>query len=198
MNARTTSGQSIPIQAIVGDANWSNALATALNNWNSALYSIAGFNVYSSGSGYVDVDAASDQDCPNPQAHGCVLDWYPNTPSGRIFMYSPAFSDQTHRVSDLMHEMGHVLYHANEHYPNDNCSSIMGHCTTYTTVSDHDKNDYRAAYRMKEAPNATYGRLTSSTNFRHYFEGGYLGGDGLTLHAERRYWIDRIDHRRDR
>jgi hypothetical protein len=205
LNAKTTAATAIGIQtSLVG--NWASALSTSISNWNSELSSVAGFSVYGTGTN-VTVNAGSDvTQCgylpgtnPPDPAHGCVTGWIPATPSATIYMYDPKFdsvppvpADQTHRVSDLMHEMGHVLYNAGEHYPAYNCSSIMGHCPSYTTVSSHDDSDYRAAYRMKEAPNAAYGRLTSSSTFRHYFEGGYGGGNGYTLHAERRYWIDRL------
>jgi hypothetical protein len=106
-------------------------------------------------------------------------------------MYTPAFGDQTHRVSDLMHEMGHVLYTANEHYPTYNCTSIMGHCPSYTTVSGHDIQDYKDAFGVEDAPNATYVQVLSGTQLRHFFEGGYLGGIGRTIHQERQYWVDR-------
>jgi len=106
----------------------------------------------------------------------------------------PVSWDPPHRVSDMMHEMGHVLYLAGEHYRTSyNCSSIIGHCNSprITQVQQHDKDDFSFAYRMIDAPNATYGQLTSSSNFRHFFEGRYLGGNGQTIHAEKQYWIDR-------
>jgi len=46
---------------------------------------------------------------------------------------------------------------------------------------------------MIDAPNAAYGQLTTSSNLRHFFEAGYYtpDGNGLTLHAEKRYVFDR-------
>lgn len=87
--------------------------------------------------------------------------------------------------------MGHALYNAGEHYPGGGCISIIDHCQSQT-ITQHDKDDFSAAYRMIDAPNASYGQLTSSTNLRHFFEGAYYThGNGLTLHAEKRYVLDR-------
>ncbi len=102
--------------------------------------------------------------------------------------------DTIHMQSDLMHEMGHVLLNANEHYPQYGCTSIMSHCATNITVQQHDLDDFTNAYRMAEAPDAAYGQLTSSTNLRHFFEGSYWtagSGNGFTLHAESQYVMDR-------
>ncbi len=131
MNSRTAQGLKIQIHANNASANWQNALASAQANWNAALQSTAGFDVY--GTGYlptVEVVSVSDSSVCGAGNHGCVAGWNPNTPSAQITMYDPAFSDQTHRVSDLMHEMGHVLYYGDEHYPGYgyDCVSIMAHC----------------------------------------------------------------------
>lgn len=112
-------------------------------------------------------------------------------------MYTPAFANTSHRQSDVMHELGHVLYNAAEHYvaPNGgyNCSSIMGHCNNpvLIDVQGHDITDFSNAYRMKDAPDAAYAKRASSTAANHFFEGSYFGGNGLTLHAEKRYVFDR-------
>jgi hypothetical protein len=115
-----------------------------------------------------------------------------------------------------MHEMGHVLFNANEHYPSYNCSSIMGHSSNEnsliqgagwcgqnnvvngnlpalvkTTVLGHDIVDYKDAFGQKDAPNATYVQMLGSGTLVHYFEGGYLGGSGRTVHQENSYVIDR-------
>jgi hypothetical protein len=91
-----------------------------------------------------------------------------------------------------MHEMGHVLYNAGEHRDTEwNCSSIMGHCNNLKIVQPHDIEDYKDAYQVQEAPNATYVLIPSTTDATHYFEGGYQGGYGITLHQETDYWIDR-------
>ena len=55
----------------------------------------------------------------------------------------------------------------------------------------HDIEDYKNAYQVQEAPNATYVLIPSTTDATHYFEGGYQGGIGYTSHQERDYWIDR-------
>jgi len=107
-----------------------------------------------------------------------------------------------------MHEMGHILMNANEHYPAYNCTSIMGHSSgelagntgmcgsgspseTLRTVQDHDRQDYLDIYGVKDAPDATYVQMSGATALVHYFEGSYLGGNGKTLHQELYNWIDR-------
>jgi len=118
------------------------------------------------------------------------------------------FESPEHRLSDIMHEFGHALYNSAEHYPDYNCSSIMGHSgpnpggpagscldengkvVILTDVQDHDKDDYRAAYRVLDTADATYLQIGFGALI-HYFEGGYQGGNGRTVHQEFEYVIDR-------
>ncbi len=148
MNSRTAQVLKIPIHANNASANWQNALATAQANWNSEMQATTGFDVYgSSFHVFIEVRSGSDVTQCGAGYHGCYQYNDQVAPTGVIYMYDPAFSDQTHRVSDLMHEMGHVLYYADEHYPTYDCStssltSIMGHCVTLTQVNAHDIQDY--------------------------------------------------------
>jgi len=95
--------------------------------------------VYTTGAGFVTVNAGNDvMQCgyldDGSPAHGCLLDpWVRDVPLATIYMYLNVFAngDSAHKQSDLMHEMGHVLYHAGEHYGTTyNCQSIMGHCNS--------------------------------------------------------------------
>jgi len=198
-------GQPIKIYKGFAPLYWLQHLNDAASSWNAALYPTTGFNVFSlplNGNGAtVTVNAGDDSSqcgfTGGSPDHGCVFGdtWNGWIPEAIIYMYAPAFvgSDApTHRLSDLMHEMGHVLYHADEHYPDENCASIMGHCPSYTSISDHDKDDFADAYRLMEAPNGAYAQLTSSSNLRHFFEYQYYtgGGYGLTLHSEKVYVVD--------
>lgn len=205
LNNRTANGQLISIAAVAGTSQeWRDALDGAVWNWNVGIQGTTGFGAYSETTGGVTLQASYDTRlCPNIQdeplilAHGCVLNWYPNTPSGLIYMqdfgdnFAPG--DLNHRVSDAMHEMGHVLYYAGEHYGTSwNCSSIMGHCneTRITTVQPHDIEDYKAAFEVREGPDAAYMTVPNISHATHSFEGGYLGSWALTSHQEKAYWID--------
>lgn len=209
MNSRTSTGQSVPITPGYLAATWLAAYVHARDGWNTAMSATAGFNVYVEGTGggsqYVTVNSGNDENQCGLQSgggasHGCLLGAFDFTaPSGGIYMFDgnaqyPVTWDLDHRKSDVMHEMGHALYIAGEHYPGSyNCSSTMGHCNgaRLTAVQSHDQDDFRSAFRMLDAPDAAYSQLTSSSNLRHFFEGGYFGGNGNTLHAEKLYWIDR-------
>lgn len=172
--------------------------------WNTATNTAAGFNVFQDAAGAVTLNAGADtgfcgflSDGVSP-AHGCPdEDFDYSVPLGVLYFYAPAFSNNAHRQSDIMHEFGHILYNAAEHYTgvnsNFNCSSIMGHCNSavLTTVQDHDKTDFSEAFRLKDAPDAAYAQQPSAGTIRHYFEGSYFGGAGRTLHAEKQYVIDR-------
>jgi hypothetical protein len=209
MNSRTTNVLTVPVRLMIFSGSWAQVLSNAVNNWNSGMSSTTGFNVFTwdnNQPGYLDIRpqiGTGGQECVNPNAHGCYLSWTPSTPSAEIFMYSPVMNGVAfHKTSDLLHELGHALLNANEHYPGTdnewNCTSLMGHsaneyaasgsyCTTgavLTIVQPHHLQDYRDAYGVKDAPNATYVQMLGSGWLVHYFEGGYLGGNGKTLHQE--------------
>ncbi len=160
MNARTAQGLAISVYPGFIPAQWPVPISNAVTAWNSALSPTTGFNVFTFQSGAVMIAGANDRNvcgmAPGGGAsHGCPLfDFNYQTPAGTIYMYTPAFAINTHRQSDVMHELGHVLYNAAEHYvaPNAgyNCSSIMGHCNspTLTAVQGHDITDFSNAYRM--------------------------------------------------
>lgn len=203
LNARTSTGQGIQVQLGVYNSLWANAYTNAIANWNLGLSAAAGFNVYAdvSSGGTITVTAGTSNLCPplsdGSVAHGCIIGstWIPDVPQAQIYMYSPAFTTLVHRTSDLMHEMGHVLYNAGEHYnlPGYGCSgtpSIMNHCLL-TNVEADDVADYRSAYRIMDAPDATYVQMSGAGTLVHYFEGSYFGGNGRTLHQEQYSWIDR-------
>lgn len=193
MNGQTATALPIRIWPNGAAPVWETILPYAAALWSDALDSTTGFDVYDHAPyTTVHVDSGTNlNECSTPADHGCVEDWIPSGPTARIYMVDTYFSDDTHRLADLMHEMGHVLYHANDHYPAYNCTSIMGHCPTDYTVSGHDVQDYKDAFGVKDAPNATYGHIVTGTQIRHHWEGGYDGGDGLTIHQETKYWIDR-------
>jgi hypothetical protein len=207
MNGTTVQGQSTQIQLQTFDSDWAGALSTSITNWNSGMSSTTGFNVYSSGSANINVYADTSQVC-DVGAHGCVKAWSPAVPSAEIHMETAYFTFQDHRVSDLMHEMGHVIFHAGEHYPTYDCTSIMGHsakefsgaagyCGTglgsdvLTVVQSHDVSDYVSAYGVRETQDAIYVNMLGSATLVHYFEGGWYGGIGLTVHQEYENVIDR-------
>lgn len=219
MNSRTTNAQSIPIQLAGGVGIPSpTILSSAISNWNSGMFSATNFNVYSSGSGYITVYVDSTSQC-SPTAHGCVKDWNPTTPAANIRMVGSKMTTDNHRLSDLMHEMGHVLRNASDHYPTYDCTSIMGHSSNEnsspgsqggagwcgqgevvdgplpalvkTTVLGHDVTDYVDAYGVEDDQNATYINMLGSATTVHYFEGGYLGGNGRAAHQEFENVIDR-------
>ena len=136
LNNRTTTVQSIRIVALGGTAQqWQDALSSAVYRWNAGMQVTAGFAVYMLTSGDITMQVSTSVEaCPPFQkqpwipAHGCVLDWNRNAPSARIYMQDfPGIfdGDSDHEISDVMHEMGHVLYYAGEHYnnPNWNCIS---------------------------------------------------------------------------
>lgn len=212
MNARTTSGQSIPLRFVSGDGLWLSAYAKAFSNWNTAMSPITGYYVFSNETttGYIDFTVGTSSICFTQTAHGCVRYWNPATPSGTISMNSTWFTLGSHRISDVMHELGHVLWNANEHYlTSNNCLSIMGHsaiegtggasgmyCGTgtgsdiITAVQPHDVDDYLAAYSVRDAPDWSYPAMYGAATIVHWFEGGYLSGNGITLHQE---WLNRLD-----
>ena len=216
MNSPTVNRQTTYLRLITYNSGWSLNLSYAVSGWNSGISSISGFNVFTfdnAATPFVEVKAAISSneanDCPNDNSHGCVLFW--PGPSARIYMYGPYMTQTYHGRSDLMHEMGHVLMHANEHYEGFggyNCTSIMGHssienegsvghCNTgvgsdvLVTIQNHDRTDYLDIYGVEDAPNATYVQMSGSGTLVHYFEGGYFGGNGKTLHQELYNWIDR-------
>lgn len=215
MNTRTVNGQTIYLRLITFAQPWGGVLTASVNAWNSGTSDLAGFNVFTfdnSQTPYVEVQAAASSNeqnlCFSPFSHGCVLNWEPTAPAGRIFMYGPYLAQGRHKQSDLMHEMGHVLMNAPELYPAYNCSSIMGHSSsesaggagmcgtgsvseTLITVQSHDRQDYLDVYGVKDAPDATYVQMLGSGTLVHYFEGSWFGGNGKTLHQERYNWIDR-------
>jgi hypothetical protein len=153
-------------------------LGNSVSAWNTGTFSIAGFNVFTfdnSQTPYVDVNAelsSNNSDACGTGIHGCVRFWDPSTPSGQIYMYAPYLTWANHKQSDLMHEMGHVLLNAGEHYPTYDCTSIMGHSSgelaggagmcgggtpaeTLIGVQDHDRQDYLDIYGVKDTPDAT-------------------------------------------
>jgi len=203
MNARTSQGLAISVYPGYLPISWQSPLQFAWGGWNSALAPTTGFNVFVQQPGAVLVHAGNDPNVCGVLsgggfAHACPFqDFNYQAPSGGIYGYTGAVSGVAHIQSDLMHELGHVLYNAAEHYTGANggfnCSSIMGHCNapTITTVQGHDITDFANAYRMKDAPDAAYAQRINNTTVRHFFEGSYFGGSGLTLHAEKRYVFDR-------
>jgi hypothetical protein len=215
MNGRTVSGQTIYLRPISLNSTWLLAVAQAVNAWNAGTSDLAGFNAFTldnTATPYVEVKAALLLSDPNPcssqYSHGCVIYWDPTAPSGRISMYGPWLTQGNHKRSDLMHEMGHVLMNAAEHYPDYDCTSIMGHssgeaagpagmCGTGTptetliAVQPHDRQDYLDIYGVKDDPDAVYVQMLGANTLVHYFEGGWLGGNGHTIHEERYNWIDR-------
>lgn len=201
MNSKTATGNSIAVYPGYLQVLFQAPLANALTAWNNALYSTTGFNVFLTQTGAVTVSSGTDtnfcgylDDGVTP-AHGCPVSGFDYLlPAGGIYMYAPAFANNTHRQSDIMHELGHVLYNAAEHYKGANiawnCTSIMGHCLQ-TQVFSHDVDDFKNGYRMQEAPDAAYAQQVTTTKIRHFFEGGCFAGNGITLHAEKRYVFDR-------
>jgi hypothetical protein len=199
---KIANGQPINIWVAFGSSLWQTQLVIAINEWNDGLLSTTGFNVFSYAQGDVSVNAGTDvNQCkylPNtnpPQpAHACVFPntWIPSTPTATIYMYETAIgTDPVHRRSDLLHEMGHVLFNAGEHYPGGGCVSIMDHCLA-TEVTSHDVDDFTDAFRLMEAPDAAYAQLLSSSMLRNYFEGTYYNasGEGHTIHGEKQYVVD--------
>lgn len=221
LNGRTTLGNAVRIRQVTSNPDWSAALTTAVANWNSGAASTFGFNVFQENpTADVTLHADSSQQC-SMNSHGCVKFWTPNLPTGEIHHLVSVFTaanTQEHRVSDLMHEMGHVLYHAGEHYPDYNCTSIMGHSARENSSSapgfagwcgagnvvngagesiktavmvPHDTGDIVAAYSANDTQDAVYLNFANSSSLRHYFEGGYLGGNGRAVHQEWENVIDR-------
>ncbi len=214
MNNRTTSGLAIPVRLVSFQSIWALTLTQSTDNWNSGMQATAGFNVFvfdNNQPGFLTVRAQATngpRECTSQLSHGCYLSWDPSIPTGTIFMTSEFMNDGGHKKSDLMHELGHTLLNANEHYPAYDCTSIMGHSAIessgsvgycgsgvlpdiLTTVQQHDIDDYASVYGIREAPDATYVQLFGSGTAVHYFEGGYLGGNGHTMHQEQYNWIDR-------
>ncbi len=202
LNRWAATGQATRIDVIYSDASWWNLVLTgAVERYGAAIAPIAGFSPFVVDEIAFDysVNSGNDIGVCGQGSHGCVLaPWFPSSGTGAIYMYDPAFTDCcTHMVSDLMHEMGHALWTAAEHYNTGyNCQSIMGHCNDPRIIDlqAHDIADYRSAYRIADAPDATYAQFTksgSTIKTKHLFEGGYLGGNGRTLHAEQKYWFDR-------
>lgn len=203
MNARTVSGLTIRVRFVAGSIVWRQAYTVAMASWNSGLSATTGFNVFTdtTTSTTIDFDAtAVSGDCFSPTAHGCVRSWNPATPSGTIKMIFAWFvSGPGHKPSDIMHELGHILMTANEHHSNPtnyNCQSIMGHSSpenwagtqcpaVLMSPQSHDIVDFVTAYSVLDAPNATYATMYGSGTIVHWFEGGYGGGAGKTVHQER-------------
>lgn len=212
MNGRTTNALRIPTHYVSGNVLWIQQWAYAVQSWNSGMFPTTGFDVFEFGSdltGYIDFQATNPSLCPFG-SHGCVRYWNPTIPSGTVSMWSanPPFATGNHRKSDIMHELGHVLMNANEHYARAetgstgeyNCLSIMGHSSTeggfYScgtvihSVLPHDIDDYKDVYGVEDTQDAVYvtpgfGQLV------HYFESGYLGGNGRAVHQEYDNVIDR-------
>lgn len=210
MNSKTTNGEAIPVRFVAGNIFWFSAYARAMQNWSDAIRPISGFDPFTNSSltGFMSFEARAAGNCTSAYAHGCVRYWDPSVPSGTIFMDTRWVSAGPHATSDIMHEMGHALVNANEHYPAYNCTSIMGHsaaenagsagyCGTgtgtdiLTAVTEHDKTDYRDAYGVKDTGDAAYVTMYGAGALVHYFEGGYLGGNGRTIHQEYENVVDR-------
>lgn len=214
MNPRTTNGQTIPLRLVTFSGIWSSMLQMSVNQWNSGIQPESGFPVFEFNNdlaGYFDVKASlvagEANECDDQNSHGCIKNWHPETPSGLIFMHGPFLTAGRHKQSDLMHEMGHALLNANEHYPTYNCTSIMGHSSaeasgsagqcgggtvaeTLIAVQSHDRSDYRDIYGVEDNQNAVsvaigFGSLV------HSFEGGYQGGNGRAVHQEFENVIDK-------
>lgn len=190
MNSRTTNALTIPTRlwgCVNPCSKWAYAYVGAINNWNGSISPLSGFNPFTDGTqaGYIDYEAVDTTKC-DFGAHGCVRHWNPATPSGLISMYAKKFSDTPHRVSDSMHEFGHVLANPNHH---TGCISIMEECLG-TAVTADDIGDYQAAYGVLDTADAVY-TYVGFGQLVHYFEGGYNFGNGQTVHQEFEYVFDR-------
>jgi len=81
LNARTSTGQPIPITAAYSPTYWLSPFFAASSAWNNGASPTTGFGVYTSGSGYVTMNAGPDvAQCgflngdPNQgPSHGCPL-----------------------------------------------------------------------------------------------------------------------------
>lgn len=212
MNARTTTESAIKIRVpnCVTPCNvlWLQQYAAAITAWNSGMASYTDADAFQdvTSSQTVTVQVVYSYPSCSSASHGCVRQWDATVPTAIVSMDADAFpagqhDPGLHKKSDLMHELGHVLMNAGDHYPNYNCSAIMGHsyedpgpagqCGTgagsdiIKSVQAHDINDYLAAYGIEDAPNAAYLSMYGSSTLVHWFEGGYEGGNGVTVHAEK-------------